>query len=223
MATIKFTLANAASFSNNFTAVLLGKNGFQSNFGSIKLLANTVSVVDNDPAMRPNGNIQFEVVGFNQLHDYNFDKHVLAVNDVSGSVRGDDYITIPVNDKSGDIAQENFVGFLPSINSLSYNIAGYDISLNTIKVVNEHAGDTTLFDKLEEPPFYVSFTQLINKDHLKSITTSSTSRTGWNPNTVKAGNVYIIGSTRTRILENNVSTFTENKVTLSPRSIAGTV
>ena len=35
MATIKFTLANAASFSNNFTAVLLGKNGFQSNFGSI--------------------------------------------------------------------------------------------------------------------------------------------------------------------------------------------
>ena len=66
MATIKFTLANAASFSNNFTAVLLGKNGFQSNFGSIKLLANTVSVVDNDPAMRPNGNIQFEVVGFNQ-------------------------------------------------------------------------------------------------------------------------------------------------------------
>ena len=57
----------------------------------------------------------------------------------------------------------------------------------------------------------MSFTQLINKDHLKGVTTTSTSRTGWNPNTTGAGNVYIIGSTRTRILENNVSTFTESK------------
>ena len=52
---------------------------------------------------------------------------------------------------------------------------------------------------------------MIYKDHLKSVTTTSTSRTGWNPNTTGAGNVYIIGSTRTRILENNVSTFTESK------------
>ena len=203
MATIKFTLANAASFSNNFTAVLLGKNGFQSNFGSIKLLANTVSVVDNDPAMRPNGNIQFEVVGFNQLHDYNFDKHVLAVNDVSGSVRGDDYITIPVTDKSGDIAQENFVGFLPSVNSLSYNIAGYDVTNNYVKIVNEHAGDDTLFSKIPETPFYVTLNQLIDNRHLLGPTTAT--RTGWRPNTTEAGNVYITGSTRTIILENNVS------------------
>ena len=203
MATIKFTLANAESFSNTFSAVLIGKNGFQSNFGSIKLLANTVSVVDNDPAMRPNGNIQFEVVGFDQLHDYNFNKHVLAVNDVSGSVRGDDYLTVPVTDKSTDIAQENFVGFLPSIHSLSYNIAGYDVNNNYVKIVNEHAGDDTLFSKIPETPFYVTLNQLIDKRHLLGPTTAT--RTGWRPNTASAGNVYITGSTRKIILENNVS------------------
>jgi len=211
MANIKFKLANNSTFSNNFAAMLLGKNGFQTTFGGISLLANTVSVVDSDPVSRPNGNIQITVVGFDQLHDYNFDKHLLAVNDVSGSVQGDDYITVPVKDKTLDISPENFVGALATVTELSYNIAGYNIPLNTVKIVNEHAGDSTLFDKLEEPPFYVSFTQLINKDHLKGVTTTSTSRTGWRPNTVKAGNVYIIGSTRTRILENNVSTFTENK------------
>ena len=211
MANIKFKLANNSTFSNNFAAMLLGKSGFQTTFGGVSLLANTVSVVDSDPANRPNGNIQFTVVGFDQLHDYNFDKHLLAVNDVSGSVQGDDYITVPVNDKSLDISPDNFVGALPIATELSYNIAGYNVHLNTVKIVNAHAGDNTLFDKLEEPPFYVSFTQLINKDHLKGVTTTSTSRTGWNPNTAKAGNVYILGSTRTRILENNVSTFTEIK------------
>ena len=211
MANLKFKLANNSTFSNNFAAMLLGKSGFQTTFGGVSLLANTVSVVDSDPANRPNGNIQFTVVGFDQLHDYNFDKHLLAVNDVSGSVQGDDYITVPVNDKSLDISPDNFVGALPTVTELSYNIAGYNVHLNTVKIVNAHAGDTTLFDKLEEPPFYVSFTQLINKDHLKAPTTTSTSRTGWNPNTAKAGNVYILGSTRTRILENNVSTFTEIK------------
>ena len=203
MATIKFTLANAESFSNTFTAVLLGKNGFQSNFGGIKLLANSVSVVDSDPTNRPNGNIQFEVVGFNQLHDYNFDKHLLAVNDISGSVRGDDYLTVPVNDKSADIAQENFVGFLPSVHSLSYNIAGYDVNNNYIKVVNDHAGDDTLFTKIPEPPFYVSFSQIIDKRYLLGPTTPT--RVGWRSNTASAGNVYITGSTRKIILENNVS------------------
>ena len=212
MASIKFKLANNSTFSNNAQAILIGKNGFQTTFGSVALLANTVNVVDSDPANRPNGNIQFTVVGFDQLWDYNFNKHLLAVNDAAfkatNVVKGDDYLSVPIIDKTTDISPANFVGAQSLITDLSYNIAGYDISLNTIKVVNEHAGAFTLATRLPEPPFYVSLSQLIDKDHLKGVTTASTSRAGWRPNTIGAGNVYVKGSTRTLILENNVSTLT---------------
>ena len=72
MATIKFKLANTSDFSNNFASILLGKNGFQTTFGSIPLLANSISVVNPTDA-RPDGNLRFTVVGFDQLHDYNFE------------------------------------------------------------------------------------------------------------------------------------------------------
>ena len=111
MANIKFKLANTSDFSNNFASILLGKNGFETTFGSIPLLANTISVV-NPTSARPNGNLRFTVVGFNQLHDYNFDKHILAVNDTafqaaSGFVKGFDFVQIPLVDKTADISPEN--------------------------------------------------------------------------------------------------------------------
>jgi hypothetical protein len=215
MATLNFKASNTSQFSNNQVAVLLGKNNFQTIFGSIPLLANAVSVVDEDPIKRPNGNIKFTLVGFNQLHDYNFDKHVLAVNDktfkaASGTIKGDDYVTVPVIDKTTDITQPDFPGSIGgTVTELTYNIVGSDIITNTVKIVNDHSGAKTLFLKLKDPPFYVTFQQLIDKDHLKGATTSTTS--GWRPNTPKAGNVYIAGSTKTLILENNVSGFTGAK------------
>ena len=39
MALIKFKLANTTAFSDNFASILLGKNGFQTMFGGIPLLA----------------------------------------------------------------------------------------------------------------------------------------------------------------------------------------
>lgn len=213
MANIKFKLANTSDFSNNFASILLGKNGFETTFGSIPLLANSISVV-NPTTARPNGNLRFTVVGFNQLHDYNFDKHILAVNDTafqaaSGFVKGFDFVQIPLVDKTTDISPENFVGALPTTSELSYNIATYDITQNYVEIVNEHSGAQTLATTIPELPFYVKFSQIIDKDHLKAATTSTTS--GWRPNTVKAGNVYIAGSTRTLILDNNVSGFTGSK------------
>ena len=62
MATLNFKASNTSQFSNNQVAVLLGKNNFQTIFGSIPLLANAVSVVDEDPIKRPNGNIKFTLV-----------------------------------------------------------------------------------------------------------------------------------------------------------------
>ena len=118
MALIKIKLANTTAFSNNFASILLGKNGFQTTFGSIPLLANSATVVNQTPD-RPNGNLRFTVVGFDQLHDYNFDKHILAVNDTtfqaaSGFIKGFDFVTIPLEDKTTDISPENFVGALPT-------------------------------------------------------------------------------------------------------------
>ena len=214
MALIKVKLANTTAFSNNFASILLGKNGFQTTFGSIPLLANSATVVNQTPD-RPNGNLRFTVVGFDQLHDYNFNKHILAVNDTafqaaSGFIKGFDFVTIPLEDKTTDISPENFVGALPTSTELSYNIATYDISQNFVEIVNEHGGDQTLATTIPTAPFYVTFSQLIDKDHLRAATTSTTA--GWRPNTVKAGNVYVAGSTRTLILDNNVTGFTGSKI-----------
>ena len=213
MAFIKYKLANTNNFSNNFAAILLGKNGFQTTFGSIPLLANTVSVV-NESEEKPDGYLRFTVVGFDQLHDYNFDKHVLAVNDTafqaaSGFIKGFDFVTIPLEDKTTDISPENFVGALPTSTELSYNIADYDVSQNYVEIVNESAGGQTLATTIPEPPFYVTFSQLIDKDHLKATTTSTTA--GWRANIKGSGNVYIAGTTRTKILDNNITGFTGNK------------
>ena len=213
MAFIKFKLANTATFSNNFASILLGKNGFQTTFGSIPLLANIVSVV-NETADKPDGYLRFTVVGFDQLHDYNFNKHVLAVNDTafqaaSGFIKGFDFVTIPLEDKTTDISPENFVGALSTITELSYNIASYDVAQNFVEIVNEHSGAQTLSTTIPTPPFYVTFSQIIDKDHLKAATTSTTD--GWRPNTATAGNVYVAGTTRTLILENNVIGFTGSK------------
>ena len=168
----------------------------------------------NQTATRPNGNLRFTVVGFDQLHDYNFNKHVLAVNDTafqaaSGFIKGFDFVTIPLEDKTTDISPENFVGALATITELSYNIATYDVSQNFVEIINEHSGAQTLSTTIPTPPFYITFSQLIDKDHLKAATTSTTD--GWRPNTASAGNVYIAGSTRTLILENNTSGFTGSK------------
>ena len=100
MALIKVKLANTTAFSNNFASILLGKNGFQTMFGGIPLLANTVSVV-NETEDKPDGYLRFTVVGFDQLHDYNFDKHVLAVNDTafqaaSGFIKGFDFVNLDI-------------------------------------------------------------------------------------------------------------------------------
>ena len=161
MALIKIKLANTTAFSNNFASILLGKNGFQTIFGSIPLLANSASVV-NQTDDRPNGNLRFTVVGFDQLHDYNFDKHVLAVNDTtfqaaSGFIKGFDFVTIPLEDKTTDISPENFVGALPTSTELSYNIATYDISQNFVEIVNEHAGDQTLSTTIQQLLFMLLF------------------------------------------------------------------
>ena len=39
MASIKFKLSNNSTFSNNAQAVLIGKNGFQTTFGSVALFS----------------------------------------------------------------------------------------------------------------------------------------------------------------------------------------
>ena len=60
-----------------------------------------------------------------------------------------------------DISPENFVGSLPTISELSYNIATYDIAQNYVEIVNEHSGAQTLATTIPELPFYVKFSQII--------------------------------------------------------------
>ena len=62
---------------------LVGKNGYTTSVGEIKLLCNAVNVVDTAGGTL-DGNVQLTVEGLNVAFDENFHKHILEVNDTCG-------------------------------------------------------------------------------------------------------------------------------------------
>jgi hypothetical protein len=144
-------------------ATLVGKNGYTTNIGSIKLLCNSYSIVDTEGGTLE-GNIQLQIDGLENAFDKNFNKHVLAVNDggVFGTLKGSDYVSIPVIEKANTGALLNFVGYKTRISNISRAISGYDTVNNTIKLENISTNDLPLVNVLPLPPFYITIDQLLD-------------------------------------------------------------
>ena len=154
--------ANAVPAAAN-PVTLLGKNGFTTPVGEIKLLCNAISVVDTEGGTL-DGNVQLTVEGLNVAFDENFFKHVLDVNDdtVFGDLKGTDFITLPVTEKSAEQGLLNFVGFAPTITEISQNIAGFDRVNNTIKFENKRTNNLNLVDVVPSAPFFITINQLLD-------------------------------------------------------------
>ena len=144
-------------------SALIGKNGFESTIGQIKLLANALTTVDTAGGTL-DGNVQLTVEGLNVAFDENFFKHVLEVNDagVFSNLKGDDFISVPIKEKTAPQGLLNFVGFATDITQLSVNIVGFDKSTNTVKFENTKTNGLNLIDRLPAAPFFVNINQLLD-------------------------------------------------------------
>lgn len=147
----------------NSTAVLAGKNGFQSTIGEIRLLANAVTTVDTAGGTI-DGNVELTLEGLNVAFDENFFKHVLEVNDggVFSNLKGTDTVSIPIKEKASPQGLLNFVGFATDITALSVNVTSFDKSVNTLKFENTLTNGRNLADLLPAAPFYITLNQLLD-------------------------------------------------------------
>ena len=166
--TIKVT--NTNNVTEGAGVAILGKNGFNTVLGSIPLLCSAVNKVDvtGDKSIK-DGNVQFTISGLSTLFDLNFNQHVLAVNDdpsVFGNLKGIDYVSIPINEKTSSGAEIDHVGYNPIVTQISIPLESYDVATNTMKVNNSVSAnhpETFLIDSLPDPPFYIKVSQLLNQ------------------------------------------------------------
>lgn len=145
---------------------IIGKNGFSSSVGEIKLLCTDVSVVDTEGGTS-SGKIQLTIEGLVHVFDENFHRHVLDTNDslVFGNLKGADFISIPVEDKNNDGSQRNFVGFTGIESVISRQIESHTVATDIIKIDNPITNGTALNTVLPTTPFYVTINQLLDSRH----------------------------------------------------------
>ena len=161
---LNLVVSDANAISNGQApSALQGKNGFTSTIGEIRLLANAVTTVDTAGGTL-DGNVELTLEGLNVAFDENFFKHVLEVNDagVFSNLKGSDFVSIPIREKTAPQGLLNFVGFATDITQLSMNIVGFDKTTNTLKFENRNTNGLTLQNLLPAPPFYVSINQLLD-------------------------------------------------------------
>lgn len=183
MTVLNFTVANIEPFSNTETAILFGKNGFTTTVGDIRLLCDSFEIVNN--------NVRFTINSLDNCFDENFHKHVLEVNDVNlfpDRLKGEDFLAFPINEKLTDSFVENFSAFRPKVTQYTSEIVNYNTTSGFVEVSNDTNGGGSLVDKLPDPPFYVSISQLVEV------------------NLAANNSVYIRGNKRKVIKENSVST-----------------
>jgi hypothetical protein len=200
---LTFAVSNADAISNGQTpSSLTGKNGFETTIGEIKLLANAITTVDTGGGTL-DGNVELTLEGLNVAFDENFFKHVLEVNDpgVFNNLKGSDFVSIPIKEKTSPQGLLNFVGYASDITELSVNIVGYDKSTNTLKFENTKTNGLNLVDLLPAAPFYVSINQLLDARYFSN------------------NSFYVKGSEFTYVTEGNLGTTTTHiPLEVSPRA-----
>ena len=172
-----FKLGNSAGLTDSLTpAILSGKNGFSGTLGEIRLLCNAVSETAAGGGDTTQF-IEFTLEGLNVAFDFNFNKHILNVNDsaVFQGLKGIDQIGFPALEKANTGAPLGFVGHNPRTVQFASPILGFNangtstnasltIAQNKLIVDNPTStGSTTrLFSKIPSAPFYVTINQLLD-------------------------------------------------------------
>lgn len=174
--TIKFNASNVnALTTGEGPATLIGKNGFDSLTGKIRLLCNAVTTATHGTSAI--SNLRLQVEGMNVLTDYNFiasgePKFVLDVNDGLSSglfqgLKGQDSVTVPITVQQTG-GGRNFVASGPEQTALSSNIRFADRPNNFIYIENPVTLGVDLGSKLPTPPFFVEIFQILDSRYFNS-------------------------------------------------------
>ena len=158
---LTLTVDNSAALAENaLNSTVVGKNGFSTFVGEVKLLCNSYSTIDNGDGT---SNVRFTVEGLNVAHDVNFGKHILEVNNGAfAGLKGDDQVTIPLKEKTDVNSERNFVAFATDLVAVSANITTFDKTSDTIDVLNELTGSSQLVSQLPAAPFFITINQLLD-------------------------------------------------------------
>lgn len=157
---ITFIAANADVLADgNYGTILSGKSGFDAAVGEIRLLCNSAVTSGTD-------DLELTVEGLQYCVDDNFNMHVLSVNDGSiPTLKGLDYIDLPVKEKTGAESSLNFIGYESDIVRITRPIDSFNASTNKIVIKNNLGGSSRLSTKLPPTPFYVSINQILAKNY----------------------------------------------------------
>lgn len=162
---LEFKVSNADAVTESDALVtLIGKNGFTTSVGEIKLLCTSYALTDTNGGV-DDGNIELTLAGYGDVFDENFFMHVSEVNDGSEdapTLKGDDFVTIPVNEKESVQSALNFVGFAPIVTELSREIVSSDVANDKLKIENTNTGGLNLISSLPTAPFYVTINQMLD-------------------------------------------------------------
>lgn len=172
MAYKTITVDNTNNVSNGLGVSILGKNGFNTTLGSILLICDSVSKVDETGNKTiKDGNLEIRIKeGFSDLLDLNFYKHILEVNEtpaVFGTLKGVNNLELPIQEKDTTGSPIGHVGYNPIYTQISMPIESFDINNRKLKVNNSISGngsDTFLLDKLPSVPFYVRLYQILDQN-----------------------------------------------------------
>ena len=162
---LTFKVSNADAVSQSDALVsLTGKNGFTTPVGEIKLLCTAIAETDTNGGV-DDGNIEMTISGYGDVFDENFFMHVSEVNDGSAdapTLKGSDFISIPIEEKTSDQSALNFIGFAPKITAMSRQIVSSDKANHKVKIANTNTSGTKLSALLPSLPFYVTITQMLD-------------------------------------------------------------
>ncbi len=144
----------------SYGSALVGKSGFTTPIGKIKLLCTGVAPVAGDSSK-----LTLTVSGLSHCIDDNFNMHVLALRgtDIPG-ISGLDYVTLPVNEKLSSGVLKNFIAYRPTTTQITTQIESYNLVSNTI-VISDSTNSTPLSDILLNTPFYLEINQTLAKDY----------------------------------------------------------
>jgi len=159
---LTLTVDNSTALSGGATqSTITGKSGFSSFVGEIRLLCNAYSVIDNGDG---SSNVRLTVEGLNVCFDENIFKHVLEVNDdaVFLGLKGDDFVTVPLKEKTSKNSLRNFIAFADDTVEASANIITYDKTADTIDIENITTGSTAIVNLLADLPFEVKINQVLD-------------------------------------------------------------
>jgi hypothetical protein len=146
---------NTSMLSNNDPLVYAGKNGFTTPIGSIPVLCNAYA--------SNSSSIVLSIENLYSLVDDNYLAHILEVPALIGE--SNSFVRVPIAQYAESGSSEGASGYYSNMSNLSLEISSYNLTSNSITVVNKNTSAGSVGDLLSPAPFYVTLFQTLKANN----------------------------------------------------------